>query len=90
MQGHLWSEVIRTRGQADSMLFPRVLALAERAWHEAAWERETDNATRLRGRARDWAAMANTLGHRELARLDRRGVQYRVPPPGARSVRAGE
>ncbi|KAK7503362.1 hypothetical protein BaRGS_00005283 [Batillaria attramentaria] len=85
IQGHLWSEVIRTRQQADYMLFPRFLALVERAWHEPIWERNrADNVTHLRGRERDWAEFANTLGYRELARLDEIGVEYRVPPPGAK------
>ena len=77
--------MIRTRQQADNMLFPRFFALAERAWHEPSWERErTNNMTRVRGRDADWAEFANTLGYRELARLDRQGVEYRVPPPGAK------
>ncbi|XP_076448694.1 uncharacterized protein LOC143285315 [Babylonia areolata] len=84
MQGHLWCEVVRTRQQADYMLFPRLLALAERAWHEPTWERETTNQeAREREREVDWAEFANTLGYRELARLDRQGVEYRVPLPGA-------
>ncbi|KAK7102432.1 beta-hexosaminidase-like [Littorina saxatilis] len=85
IQGHLWSEVIRSRQQADYMLFPRFFALVERAWHEPAWERETENnMTRIKKRDEDWAEFANTLGYRELARLDRQGVEYRVPPPGAK------
>ena len=31
MQGQVWSETIRTSGQLDYMVFPRLLALAERA-----------------------------------------------------------
>ena len=38
MQGHLWTEIVRTSEQMDFMNFPRVLALAERAWHKAEWE----------------------------------------------------
>lgn len=86
VQGHLWSEVVRTRQQADYMMFPRFLALAERAWHEPAWERRStaDNMTRARMREQDWTEFANTLGYRELARLDRQGIEYRLPPPGAK------
>ncbi|KAL8594715.1 hypothetical protein ACOMHN_051661 [Nucella lapillus] len=84
MQAHLWSELIRTRQQADYMLFPRLLAIAERAWHEPTWEQEkTNQQARERGREADWVDFANTLGYRELARLDRQGIEYRVPPPGA-------
>ncbi|XP_076468984.1 beta-hexosaminidase-like [Babylonia areolata] len=85
IQGSLWTDVVRTREQADFMLFPRFFALAERAWHMPRWEEETtDNVTRLRELQADWSAFANTLGYRELPRLDRKGVQYRVPPPGAK------
>ncbi|PVD24214.1 hypothetical protein C0Q70_14684 [Pomacea canaliculata] len=89
MQGELWSEAVRTRQQADFMLFPRVLALAERAWHEAEWEgtRDVDNNnTRAveEELQQDWVQFANTLGYRELDRLDRLGIEYRVPPPGVK------
>lgn len=38
IQGHLWSETIRTDEQQDYMAFPRAIALAERAWAKAEWE----------------------------------------------------
>src|SRR5690606_27909606 len=38
MQGQLWSETIRGDAVAQYMLYPRLLILAERAWHRAAWE----------------------------------------------------
>jgi N-acetyl-beta-hexosaminidase len=40
MQGQTRSEMIRTDAQYFEMAFPRVLAVAERAWHRAAWERD--------------------------------------------------
>lgn len=83
MQGHLWSETVRTPDQFDMMVFPRMLALAERAWHAADWEYERDNATRKRLRDEDWERFANTLGYKELKRLDKLGVKYHVPAPGA-------
>ncbi|XP_071084142.1 beta-hexosaminidase-like [Haliotis cracherodii] len=83
MQGHLWSELVRNRDIADYMMFPRLLALAERAWHEAAWEEEEDNRTRQAMEDRDWERFANTLGYSELKRLENIGIKYRVPPPGA-------
>ena len=84
MQGQLWSETVRTPPQLHSMIFPRLLALAERAWHKASFEEESiskeERETRLRS---DWAAFANTLGHKELRRLDEKNILYRVPPPSA-------
>ncbi|EGM70558.1 beta-hexosaminidase [Shewanella sp. HN-41] len=38
LQGHLWSEMVQSDEQAEYMLFPRMIALAERAWHRAPWE----------------------------------------------------
>jgi len=95
LQGQLWSETVRSDAQVDYMLYPRVLALAERAWHGANWETPytpgkaygpTTGAFSARMRARrdaDWAAFANLLGGRELARLDAAGVAYRIPTVGA-------
>jgi hexosaminidase len=95
LQGQLWSETIRSDAQVDYMLYPRMLALAERAWHAANWEtpyapsKAYDAATgaftapmRAR-RDADWAAFANLLGQRELVRLDAAGVAYRIPMAGA-------
>lgn len=95
LQGQLWSETVRSDAQVDYMLYPRMLALAERAWHGANWEvpytpsaaySPTSGAFTADMRARrdaDWDAFANLLGGRELARLDAAGVAYRVPTVGA-------
>ena len=72
LEGALWGELIRTADQMHGMIFPRLLALAERAWNKASDFKE------------DWVKFVNTLGYRELGRLDRMGVTYRVPPPVAR------
>ena len=40
IQAQVWSEVIRTPEQLEYMLFPRLAAFAERAWHQAQWEPE--------------------------------------------------
>jgi len=66
------------------MLFPRLLALAERAWHKAAWENAMSEEERDSLRDEDWERFANALGSKELARLDAFGIAYRVPLPGAR------
>ena len=31
-----------------------------------------------------WERFANTLGYKELRRLDKLGINYRIPLPGAR------
>lgn len=82
MAGALWSETVRNGTQLQSMIFPRLLALAERAWHKASWENNADEAARKK----DWEQFANTLGYKELSRLDEMGISYHIPPPGARLV----
>ena len=62
------------------MVVPRALALAERAWHRAPWEGEEDPQ---HGRDAEWGRFANTLGYKELERLEEMGVEYRIPCPGA-------
>lgn len=93
IQGQLWSETIRSDQQFEYMAFPRLLALAERAWHRADWELDYQADRAFEGNvtehvdtaalALDWNRFANVLGQKELAKLDAAGVAYRVPVPGA-------
>jgi hexosaminidase len=90
LEGALFSETVRTDDNVDYMVFPRLLALAERAWHRADWEpadgilysAPVDKAKL----AIDWQRFANVLGHKELAKLDKAQVAYRVEVPGAKIV----
>lgn len=84
IQGQSWAETIHTPDQLEYMVFPRLLALAERAWHKAGWESITDVNNRKIELNKDWEAFANTLGYKELRRLDKMGVKYRVPLVGAK------
>ncbi len=86
LEGPQWGETMRTDDQVDYMVFPRLLALAERAWHRGAWEpvdgtdyRATIDMAKL---AADWERFANTVGYKELPKLDKSGVRYRVEVPG--------
>ncbi|RHW77978.1 family 20 glycosylhydrolase [Colwellia sp. RSH04] len=96
IQGQLWSETVRSQQQAEYMIFPRLLALAERAWHSADWAVPYDYSGKIYDRttqyfsselqqARDkqWLAFSQTIGKKELAKLDKAKVFYRVPTPGA-------
>lgn len=84
VEAAVWSETMRTADHMYSMIFPRLLALAERAWHKAPWEGIKDRPMQDRERTSDWVNFANTLGYKELSRLDKMGVAYHVTPPGAR------
>jgi len=93
---HLWSETTRTDRQMDYMVFPRLLSVAERGWHRAEWELDYQQGRDFKGgqthfvdqqrRTQDWQRFANLMGQREIAKLDRHGVAYRLPVPGARIV----
>ncbi|TFI59047.1 beta-N-acetylhexosaminidase [Sphingomonas parva] len=94
LQGQLWSETVRSDSQVEYMLFPRLIALAERGWHEGSWEpvykpgesyKFGDGKVDRAALQRDYAGFAARLGaHQRL--LDAAGVDYRLAPPGARLV----
>jgi len=84
MQAQLWSELIAGARDVHYMVFPRLLAVAERAWHKADWEHGPAGPETDRQLNDDWTNFSNVLGHRELARLDSKRIFYRIPPPGAR------
>ncbi|XP_012942012.1 uncharacterized protein LOC101851597 [Aplysia californica] len=86
MEATAFSETTRTQEQLHDRLFPRLLAVAERAWHKASWESMPPSTARDTARDVDWADFARSLGERELPRLSEIGVQYRLPPPGAKQV----
>ncbi|MDJ0839278.1 MAG: family 20 glycosylhydrolase [Acidobacteriota bacterium] len=82
IQGQLWSETLTTPGAMDYMAYPRILALAERAWApEPDWAKSDNEAAREEA----WNRFANALGQRQLPRLDWQfgAPAYRLPPPGA-------
>ncbi|OMQ25562.1 beta-N-acetylhexosaminidase [Serratia oryzae] len=96
LSAQLWSEVVRTDPQMEYMIFPRALSVAERAWHRASWEQDYKAGREYKGGEthqvdtktleKDWLRFANLIGQRELAKLDKGGVSYRLPVPGARIV----
>ncbi len=86
IQGQLFSENVRNTKTLDYLLFPKLLALAERAWaKDPSWANETDKAKAEIAYNRDWSLFVNVLGKKELARLDyyAGGYDYRIPPVGA-------
>jgi hexosaminidase len=99
IQGQLWSETIRSEQQAEYMIYPRLLTLAERAWHKPSWEVPYNSqgamydsstnvftAAQKADREQAWQKFSNTLGQKELAKLDKAGVFYRVPTVGAKFI----
>ncbi|WP_232522256.1 family 20 glycosylhydrolase [Marinimicrobium alkaliphilum] len=78
IQGQVWTETIRTPEQLEQMVYPRLLALAERAWFKADWE----SGSSTEARHADWVEFASTLATKELPKLAGMGVDFYLPPPG--------
>lgn len=92
MQGQLWGETVRTAEQMEYMLYPRLYALAERAWKKADWELDYQAGLTFSGSTnnvnktlldQDFAGFAQALALKEFPKLDAAGIRYRIPVPGA-------
>ncbi len=96
IQGQLWSENTRTDDMAEHKVYPRLLALAERAWYLADWavpynyqgarySHESKIFTDEKRQKRDeqWRIFATTLAQKEFAKLELAGIDYRLPTVGA-------
>jgi hexosaminidase len=79
MQGQLWGETVRTAAQFEQMIYPRLMALAERAWFKADWEAEQPDEL---ARSTDWGNFSRTLTAKELPKLANTGADFYLPPPG--------
>jgi hexosaminidase len=86
IQGNLWSETLGGDGRLDPMLAPKLFGLAERAWaSDPDWAAELDPAKAEPLYREAWSRFVNLLGKRELPRLDREGIRYRIPTPGLKA-----
>jgi hexosaminidase len=66
VQGNVWTEYISTADHLEYMLFPRLFALSEVAWSSPEGKNYDDFRRRL---------------PYQLDRLERQGVNYRIPEP---------
>ncbi|MEL6863317.1 MAG: family 20 glycosylhydrolase, partial [Bacteroidota bacterium] len=85
LQGQLWSETLKGQEMLEYYTLPKMLGLAERAWAaERPWEQIDTESAREASLDREWNRFANTLGQRDLPRLDfyAGGFGYRIPLPG--------
>jgi hexosaminidase len=88
IQGLLWAENMINAERMEYMMFPKMLALAERAWAaEPQWSNTKGEEYRKQFKS-DYSTFLNTLGRRELRRLDsyQGGYQYRIPMPGVKVI----
>ena len=94
LSAQIWTENIRTDDKMTYMAYPRLLSVAERAWHKADWETNYQKDRQFQqGETHyvdqqklfnDWNQFANLIGQRELAKLDAASINYRLPVPGAK------
>ena len=91
MQSQIWTESVRDVGTFQYLMYPRLQAFAERAWHKAEWELElTANTSFSLGEVdkkvrdlqlQDWYGFRLSLERYLDANLIN-GAQFRIPPPG--------
>ncbi|PSW47505.1 family 20 glycosylhydrolase [Photobacterium kishitanii] len=91
IEAALWSETARTDDQMEYMIYPRIIAAAERAWYEANWEKIADKNLRNQAKHQGWVEFANRIGQKELPKMDKyhdhgKDIQYRLPMVGAKIV----
>jgi hexosaminidase len=95
IQAQIWGETVRSDAQANYMLFPRLLAVAERAWHTPQWAESYQNgvaysaetthfdAAQIHAMNADWFSFGHVLSHKAMPQLAKDGIEPRVPLPGA-------
>ena len=96
IQGQLWSENTRSDEVAEHKIYPRLLALAERAWHLPNWavpynyegavyskDTQVFTADMKQNRDNNWRLFAHVLGEKEFTKLELANINYRLPTVGA-------
>ena len=86
IQGQLFGENIRNTEMLEYLLYPKILALAERAWvQNPSWATEKNQEKMHISYNKDWSIFVNVVGKKELPRLNYYlgGFKYRIPPVGA-------
>lgn len=85
VKGAIWSETISSAEDMAYLVFPRFLAVAERAWApEKNWEVAT--SFDVKKFDKDFAAFSKKIGEVELPKLDKinGGYAYRLPAVGVK------
>ncbi|XP_067928244.1 beta-hexosaminidase-like [Watersipora subatra] len=82
IEAPLFGETIQSQEHIDNNAWPRLMAVAERAWCEADWE-ELDGAN-PKGLQTDFDSFRQSIERYELPEIERdHGVLYHISPPGA-------
>ncbi len=87
IQGQLWSETLINPDRLELSTFPKLMGLAERAWaQQPTWATDANTTKRFTSLEKDWNQFTNTIGQKEMTRMDylSGGVGYYIPPAGAK------
>ncbi|MEM1122708.1 MAG: family 20 glycosylhydrolase, partial [Bacteroidota bacterium] len=87
IQGQLWSETLINPERLELSTFPKLLGLAERAWaQQPSWATDLNETNRFTSLEKDWNQFTNTIGQKEMTRMDylSGGIGYYIPPAGAK------
>ena len=84
IQAQLWTEVTPNQAHMEYMLFPRLLAFAERAWSYPQWQDDFGQREWFVSREQDWQNFAKSMVVTQFPRLDKAKINYRVPLPGTK------
>lgn len=83
IQGQIWSETLRNENLLKERLYPKLFALAERAWApQPDWAAEEDLAKVDAGFDLDYARFSNRIDRNELPKLTKENIGYHLPEPG--------
>lgn len=99
VQGQLWTENTRSDDMAEHKIFPRLLALAERAWYKPDWavdynyqgakyDQDSKYFTPALEAQRNaqWLKFSQVLGMKELPKVEQADIAYRLPTAGAKII----
>ena len=87
IQGQLWSETVLGPQMLDDLIYPRLLALSERAWAAAPdWEAIEQTEQRDMQMSYSYAGFVSKLAQSDLPRLESKGISYDLPKPGAKWI----
>ncbi|OHX64898.1 family 20 glycosylhydrolase [Flammeovirga pacifica] len=82
IQGAIWAETLKSIDRLEYMIYPKMIALAERAWAQSIVKRGEQGVVIEKKLDQQWNTFANALGQREFNRFAAWGRNYRIPPVG--------
>ena len=87
IQGEIWSETLRNETLLKDRLYPKIVALAERAWSpQPKWAKADDLETLDSGSDQAFAKFSNRIDRYELPRFTADKIGYHLDEPGVKQA----